>query len=350
FRFANVVDVNVRQFTKTQNELEPLHLALTAAEAEGKISSWKPSIKPRPQNGWDVPWTAEDDAAILKGIHKYGAGSWEAIKMDPALGLADKIHLKDKMKKPQPKHVQQRAEYLLKLIGGGGGVKREKKGGGDGGLKERKRVLDREKDRDRKRKERDEKKKEGGGGEKDEKEKEKKEKKKDISKKEHHHREKKDGGEKKNEKDTKESGLESFLNAIVINMATYGPALDDNKGKVFTECVNMMRPVHKYIKRLSSEDEKEKSKSVQRIGEHAREEMKKLKKRNPESNISKWYNYVWIFIAKFCSQEPMDLLISYRAVESKRETSHKHKEKNHHGKKDGKGMEKDGEKMKEKKK
>ncbi|GMR53197.1 hypothetical protein PMAYCL1PPCAC_23392 [Pristionchus mayeri] len=338
FKFANVVDVNVRQFTKTQNELEPLHLALSTAEAEGKWASWKPNIKPRPQNGWDVPWTAEDDAAILKGIHKYGAGSWEAIKMDPALGLADKIHLKDKVKRPQPKHVQQRAEYLLKLIGGGGS-KRERKGG-DGGLKERKRALD--KDRERKKREREEKKKEGG--EKDEKEKKEKKKegaKKGGVKKDHHHRERKEGGEKKNEKDSKESGLDSFLNAIIINMATYGPALDDNQGKIFTECVNMMRPVHKYIKRLSSDDEKEKAKSVQRIGEHAREEMMKLKKRNPESNISKWYNYVWIFIAKFCSQEPMDLLISYRAVESK--NSHKHKEKNHH-KKQGKGTEKEGEK------
>lgn len=343
FKFANVVDVNVRQFTKTQNELEPLHLALTAAEAEGKWASWRPSIKPRPQNGWDIPWTSEDDAAILKGIHKYGAGSWEAIKMDPSLGLADKIHLKDKMKKPQPKHVQQRAEYLLKLIGGGG-VKRERKAGGDGGLKERKRALERDKDRDRKRKEREEKKKEGG--EKDEKEKEKKEKKKEVVKKEHHHREKKEGAEKKNEKESKlESGLDTFLNAIIINNATYGPALDDNKGKIFTECVNMMRPVHKYIKRLSSEDEKEKSKSVQRIGEHAREEMKKLKKRKPESNISKWYNYVWIFIAKFCSQEPMDLLISYRAVESK--ANHKHKEKKEHNhKKEVKAPEKEADKRK----
>ncbi|KAF8368334.1 chd-1 [Pristionchus pacificus] len=348
FKFANVVDVNVRQFTKTQNELEPLHLLLATAEAEGKFSNWKPNIKPRPQNGWDVPWTAVDDAAILKGIHKYGAGSWEAIKMDPSLGLADKIHLKDKVKKPQPKHVGQRAEYLLKLIGGvgGGAVKKEKKGT-DGGLKERKRALEREKDRERKKKNREEKKKDGG--EKDEKE--KKEKKKEVVKvvkKDHHHnhhREKKEGGEKNIERDSRESGLESFLNTIIINMSTYGPALDDKEGKVFTECVSMMRPVHKYIKRLSSDDEKEKSKSVQRIGEHAREEMKKLKKRRPESNISKWYNYVWIFIAKFCSQEPMDLLIAYRTVESK---NHKHKDKKDH-KKDGKGMvEREGEKKKEK--
>ncbi|GMT28082.1 hypothetical protein PFISCL1PPCAC_19379 [Pristionchus fissidentatus] len=343
FKFANVVDVNVRQFTKTQTELEPLHLALTAAEAEGKLASWKPAIKPRPQNGWEVAWTAEDDAAILKGIHKYGIGSWEAIKMDPSLGLADKIHLKDKTKKPQPKHVQQRAEYLMKLMGGGtGGRKREgkggeKKGGGEGGVKDRKRAL--EKDRERKKKERDEKKKEkDGGGEKDEKETPKKEKKKDGVKKEktdhHHHREKTTArDEKRGEKDTKESGLDTLLNAIVINMATYGPALEDSKGKIFTDCVAMMRPVHKYIKRLSSEDTKEKAKSVQRIGEHAREEMRKLKKRKPEMNISKWYNYVWIFIAKFCSQEPMDLLISYRSIESK--TSHKHKEKKDH-KKDGK--------------
>lgn len=38
-----------------------------------------------------------DDAALLRGVYKYGIGSWEAIKMDPELGLADKIFLKDKV-------------------------------------------------------------------------------------------------------------------------------------------------------------------------------------------------------------------------------------------------------------
>lgn len=102
-----------------------------------------------------------------------------------------------------------------------------------------------------------------------------------VVKKDHHHnhhREKKEGGEKNIERDSRvryfipfrsnrfgvaplfqftrdshnsiefthsykqsykylcvqESSLETFLSTIIINMATYGPALDDKEGKVFT--------------------------------------------------------------------------------------------------------------------
>lgn len=42
-------------------------------------------------------------------------GSWEAIKIDSTLGLGDKIVLNED-KKPQGKHLQTRAEYLLRLL------------------------------------------------------------------------------------------------------------------------------------------------------------------------------------------------------------------------------------------
>lgn len=40
---------------------------------------------------WDVPWAIEDDSKLLAGVYEYGVGSWEAIKMDPSFGLADKV-------------------------------------------------------------------------------------------------------------------------------------------------------------------------------------------------------------------------------------------------------------------
>lgn len=52
---------------------------------------------------------------LLRGIYEYGMGSWELIKGDPALNLDDKILLGDDVK-PQPKHLESRAQYLLKLI------------------------------------------------------------------------------------------------------------------------------------------------------------------------------------------------------------------------------------------
>ena len=68
----------------------------------------------KPAN-FDVPWDIEDDSKVLQGIYQYGIGSWEAMKMDPSLGISDKI-LANEDKKPQAKHLQTRAEYLLKVL------------------------------------------------------------------------------------------------------------------------------------------------------------------------------------------------------------------------------------------
>ncbi|VDK70521.1 unnamed protein product, partial [Cylicostephanus goldi] len=95
FKFAGVVDVNVRPIRKLQAELEPLHKALSD---KASAADFRPPHKARPQKGWDVEWNFVDDTALLRGVYKYGIGSWEAIKMDPELGLADKIFLKDKVR------------------------------------------------------------------------------------------------------------------------------------------------------------------------------------------------------------------------------------------------------------
>lgn len=64
---------------------------------------------------FDVDWDVEDDSKLLRGVYQYGMGSWEAIKMDPGLGVSDKILLNDD-KKPQAKHLQARTDYLLKIL------------------------------------------------------------------------------------------------------------------------------------------------------------------------------------------------------------------------------------------
>ncbi|KOB74709.1 Chromodomain-helicase-DNA-binding protein 1, partial [Operophtera brumata] len=68
----------------------------------------------RPAN-FDVEWGVPDDSKLLAGIYQYGMGSWEAIKMDSSFEISDKI-LTNEDKKPQAKHLQSRAEYLLKVI------------------------------------------------------------------------------------------------------------------------------------------------------------------------------------------------------------------------------------------
>lgn len=62
-----------------------------------------------------MDWDIEDDSKLLRGIYQYGMGSWEAIKMDPSLSIGDKI-LPNNGSKPQAKHLQARAEYLLKIL------------------------------------------------------------------------------------------------------------------------------------------------------------------------------------------------------------------------------------------
>lgn len=52
---------------------------------------------------------------LLVGIYQYGMGSWEAIKADETLQLSTKILLPGNSK-PQDKHLQTRAEYLIKLL------------------------------------------------------------------------------------------------------------------------------------------------------------------------------------------------------------------------------------------
>lgn len=116
--------MNLKQLERSHAELKPLHDALITAEQK---TAFKPPKDAKPQKGWDVEWTWKDDGSLLWGVWKYGYGSWEAIKMDPTLSLADKIFIKDKTKKPQGKNLQQRVDYLLRLMKKGKGVKTEKK-------------------------------------------------------------------------------------------------------------------------------------------------------------------------------------------------------------------------------
>uniref|UniRef100_A0A914Y6M8 CDH1/2 SANT-Helical linker 1 domain-containing protein n=1 Tax=Panagrolaimus superbus TaxID=310955 RepID=A0A914Y6M8_9BILA len=109
------VDIYVRPILKQHNDLEALHMFMKKQQ-EGINPNFKLPQTPKAQHGWDVEWDVVDDISILRGIYKYGCGSWESIKMDPDFGLDGKIWIKDKIKKPQPKHLQCRVDYLLKLL------------------------------------------------------------------------------------------------------------------------------------------------------------------------------------------------------------------------------------------
>lgn len=107
------VSFNAKTLMQSQDELQPLDEVIPN-NIEDRLK-WTCDIKTRPAN-FDIDWGAEEDSKLLCGIYQYGMGSWEAMKMDPSLNLADKILPNDNNKKPQIKHLQSRAEYLLKLI------------------------------------------------------------------------------------------------------------------------------------------------------------------------------------------------------------------------------------------
>lgn len=106
------VSVNAKTMMSCEEELEPLDEVLPSNPEER--SKWVLEARTKPAH-FDVEWDANEDSKLLQGIYVYGLGSWEQIKLDTMLGIGDKILLNED-KKPQAKHLQSRAEYLLKIL------------------------------------------------------------------------------------------------------------------------------------------------------------------------------------------------------------------------------------------
>lgn len=106
------VSFNAKTLLSCEEELKPLNDVIPNTAAERL--NWSLGIKTRPAN-FDIEWGDEEDSKLLCGIYQYGIGSWEQMKMDPSLKLTEKI-LHNDDRKPQAKHLQSRAEYLLKII------------------------------------------------------------------------------------------------------------------------------------------------------------------------------------------------------------------------------------------
>ncbi|CAH1985372.1 unnamed protein product [Acanthoscelides obtectus] len=106
------VSVNAKTMLACEEELEPLDEVIPADDEERM--KWRFDAKTKSAH-FDVEWGTEEDTKLLKGIYIYGLGSWEQIKLDPTLAIGDKILLNED-KKPQSKHLQSRAEYLLRVL------------------------------------------------------------------------------------------------------------------------------------------------------------------------------------------------------------------------------------------
>lgn len=107
------VSVNAKSVLASYQELSVLDSVLPVSAEERR--HWTLDL-PTKDAHFDTPWAAAEDSALLRGIYEHGMGSWEAMKMDPNLGLTAKILPDGEELKPQGKHLQSRADYLLKLL------------------------------------------------------------------------------------------------------------------------------------------------------------------------------------------------------------------------------------------
>uniref|UniRef100_A0A1I8ERU5 DNA helicase n=1 Tax=Wuchereria bancrofti TaxID=6293 RepID=A0A1I8ERU5_WUCBA len=297
FKFGNI-DVYVRPLLKMQSDLIPLH---NLVKSVGDIRLLQIPGYPKEQKGWDVEWDIADDLALLKGIYQYGLGSWEEIKMDPSYGLAEKVRvffmiwLKDKSKKPQSKHIQARAEYLLKYLARSTKatentstrMKPLKKN--HSSISSTLGIPDKLKERKTPKEEKKEKKCKG------------------------EHGEERDDAEKRESKLKKER-IGISLDHLTINKSKYKKDVENKKSSQFAECVKIMRPAQKYMRKLVQCDDLSSTDSLRhllKIGDHINGHLGKIGLTKSQL-VEKWHSYLWIFLSCFTRQEPSDLLQRYR--------------------------------------
>merc|ERR1719239_1707789 len=106
------VSVNPKTLLEIEALLRPLGKIMPEDAEERK--SWTVDISFKDAH-FDVSWSLEEDSKLLVGIYEHGLGSWEQVKSDKVLELGDKILLNASCK-PQAKHLDTRAAYLLRML------------------------------------------------------------------------------------------------------------------------------------------------------------------------------------------------------------------------------------------
>merc|ERR1711962_1492838 len=106
------VSVNPKTLLEIEALLRPLGRIVPEDAEERK--TWKVDISFKDAH-FDVSWNLEEDSKLLVGIYEHGLGSWEQVKSDKMLDRGDKILLNASCK-PQAKHLDTRAAYLLRML------------------------------------------------------------------------------------------------------------------------------------------------------------------------------------------------------------------------------------------
>lgn len=324
------VSINAKSLLQAVSELEPLAKVMPSNTKDRERFQLKVHVK---NSHFDCDWHLDDDGNLLKGVYEYGMGNWDAIKLDSALKLQDKI-LPDGDLKPQAKHLQTRTEYLLKVLlrltDGDTKPKSPKK---TRAIKPSAKKIkskeiveenamsdddsDREKGKDGREKETTAER--GGGG--TEGQKKRKEKTRDGTKT---HKDDAKKLKKEDKKKSKPSRPEQIQPShFTINQTV---AVDDLPDPVFNECKRSMKVVKKSLKELGNPDS---SLSDKELVLHMKQCLLKIGNRISEIlseykdpvKIKEWRSYLWVFVSKFTEFPAERLYKIYKHALKKQEDS-----------------------------
>ncbi|VDO03625.1 unnamed protein product [Rodentolepis nana] len=113
FNYGKVA-IQARQILQSLSNLDILYQVMPKSSKEDRLNYELP-FSPRFTN-WPNQWSATDDVHLLVGVYEHGYDNWDAIKLDPDLGLASKILPINSNERPQASHIRARVDYLLKAL------------------------------------------------------------------------------------------------------------------------------------------------------------------------------------------------------------------------------------------
>ncbi|XP_064422060.1 chromodomain-helicase-DNA-binding protein 2 isoform X2 [Latimeria chalumnae] len=346
------VQVNVKSIIQHEEDFGALHKCVPADPEERKKYRIPCHVKAA---HFDVDWEVDDDSHLLLGVYEHGYGNWEQMKTDPDLKLTDKVLPSESEKKPQAKHLQTRADYLLKVLKKDLEKQEALKRGDEGKVKKRKPRVKKE---NKAPKAKDEhgndipsprfsdivseegEVKDDGLDKSTIKKKQKKKDNKENKEKAAGGKTEKDGmqekGKTKEKKgkarssETKSGGKGKRSQGPVHITAGSDPVPigeedddDDLDQETFSICKERMRPVKKALKQL---DKPDKCLSVQDQLQHTRSCLLKigdritecLKSYTDQEQAKLWRRNLWVFVSKFTEFDARKLYKLYKMANKKR--------------------------------
>lgn len=300
-KIGNKVMVNPKTLMETESLLRPLGKLMPGSEEERL--EWRLNSHVKDAH-FDVEWGIVEDSRLLLGIYQHGLGSWEQVKLDRDLELSDKMLLNANCK-PQSKHLDLRAAYLLRVL-----AKSEEK------VSKGKRSARKSLPNTKAKEEKEESTKEyksvaiienSDSSDSDSEKKELKEKKEKV-------KEPKEKKEKKPKAKRQKTAAE--LGPIHITGSKEPVLVGELDPAIFAQCKEKMRSVKKALKALDkpdpnmSQDEQVimTRKCLIKIGTHIDKVLGEMK----EEKAKEWRSNLWFFVSKFTEFEATKLYKLYR--------------------------------------